>query len=128
MTEHWHSLSITTGIAADTITAEAVVPSESPWFRGHFPSDPLVPGIALIAMATAAIKQHEAKKGTLLRITSVKRVRFKKPVKPHDAISLSIQQEKKEQGRSYFFKISVRGEMACTGIVSAETLPPQLTS
>ena len=118
MTEHWHSLSIKTDTVANTILAEAVVPPESPWFMGHFPKDPILPGIALISMAVDTIKQHESKKRSNIRITGVRRVRFKKPVRPNDAISISIQQENKELGPSYSFKISVNGDMACTGIIS----------
>ena len=45
------------------IEALADVPADSPWFSGHFPGEPILPGIALVYMAEQAIVQDALKKG-----------------------------------------------------------------
>ena len=44
------------------IEALADVPADSPWFSGHFPGEPILPGIAIVYMAEQAIIQDALKK------------------------------------------------------------------
>jgi len=122
MSEKWHSISLKTENASNMMLVEALVPANSPWFLGHFPSEPILPGIALIAMAFDGIKLYEAEKGNKIKILGVKKIKFKKPVKPNEPISIIINQENKPDILSYLFKVLVKGEMACTGIISVELL------
>ena len=58
------------------------VPKGHACFQGHFHGNPIVPGAYLLALA-------EAKLGTIgLAITSVRRVKFLKPLKPGEAFSI----------------------------------------
>jgi len=123
MKEKWHSIAIKPNTVEKTIQVEAKIPPESPWFIGHFPNDPIVPGIALISLVVDAVKYYEEKRDNPIRISGVKRVRFKKALRPDDLLSITINQENKGQDLVYSFKVLLKEEIACTGIISAEQLP-----
>ena len=55
------------------LRAEIQVPPDSPWFSGHFPGEPILPGIAQLGMVFDAINQSSDQN---LKISSVSRVRF----------------------------------------------------
>jgi 3-hydroxymyristoyl/3-hydroxydecanoyl-(acyl carrier protein) dehydratase len=123
MKEKWHSIAIKPNTVEKTIQVEAKIPPESPWFIGHFPNDPIVPGIALISLVVDAVKYYEEKRDNPIRISGVKRVRFKKALRPDDLLSITINQENKGQNLVYSFKVLLKEEIACTGIISVEQLP-----
>ena len=58
----------------------------SPWFSGHFPDAPILPGIAILSMVTDAITHHESEKGKKIRIASIRGVRFRLPVRPDELL------------------------------------------
>lgn len=122
LTQPWLEVSASPGIESPARTAEAIARSGSPWFDGHFPGQPILPGIAMIAMAFDAVRAKEAREGNCIRLKSVKRVRFKKPVRPDEPFTLSLKREQKESGVSYNFTILLGGEVACTGILHVEPL------
>ena len=65
------------------------------FFEGHFPNQPIVPGVILIeAMAqTAGIvvsKKYENYKDKSVLFMSVSKAKFRKPVFPNEEISFSV--------------------------------------
>ena len=66
-----------------------VFPPEEPFFRGHFPGDPLVPGVILAeALAqTAGLAAGQA--GRAFRLSAIRGMKFLRPVRPNEAILLS---------------------------------------
>jgi 3-hydroxymyristoyl/3-hydroxydecanoyl-(acyl carrier protein) dehydratase len=122
LTQPWHEVSTKWGSDSSELNAAAVARYGSPWFDGHFPGQPILPGIAMIAMAFDAAREKEAREGNCLRLKAVKRVRFKKPVRPDEPFTLALKREQKESGISYNFTILLGGEAACTGILHVERL------
>ena len=51
----WHTLHLVSS-SSDEVVMEGEATPDSPWFSGHFPDDPILPGIAQIAMAFEAAK------------------------------------------------------------------------
>lgn len=123
MDETWHSISYKTDTSDDAALAEACAGSGSPWFSGHFPNEPILPGIAILSMVTDVIKHRESDKGRTIRIAALKRVRFRLPVRPDDMLTISAYLSPQRDDRSYHFKVTISGKTACTGIVAYE-LPP----
>jgi len=117
MDETWHSVSYN---QQDALSVEACTGAGSPWFSGHFPGDPILPGIAILSMVTDAMIHHESERGRKIRITGIRRVRFRQPVRPGEALTISLSLSHQEAGISYQFKVSVNEKTACTGIVAAE--------
>jgi 3-hydroxymyristoyl/3-hydroxydecanoyl-(acyl carrier protein) dehydratase len=105
-------------LSSNEITMEAEISPDSPWFSGHFPGEPILPGVAQLAMALDAIKKLDRKN---LRISSVKRVRFKQVIRPDDKLRIIVTPHKKD-ALSYLFRITVNGELASNGILMVEEL------
>jgi 3-hydroxyacyl-[acyl-carrier-protein] dehydratase len=122
MLPKWHTLECVPGDEPDSLAALATAPLDSPWFDGHFPGQPILPGIAMIAMAFDAAREKEACEGNSIRLQAVKRVRFKKPVRPDENFTVALKREQKESGISYNFTILLEGEAACTGILNIELI------
>ena len=100
--------------SSDEVVMEAEAAPDSPWFSGHFPDDPILPGIAQIAMAFEAVKHLS---GGDIKIREVKKVRFKQIIRPDDRVTISVSPGK---GHTYAFRILLKGELACNGILSVK--------
>jgi 3-hydroxyacyl-[acyl-carrier-protein] dehydratase len=112
-----------TGRGAESIVAAARFPGDSHWFSGHFPGNPVVPGVALIALVEEAVVERESGEGRSVAITGVRRVRFRLPVRPDDVVTLEAVPAPHPNGRSYTFTMRLAGETACSGILTAEVFP-----
>jgi 3-hydroxyacyl-[acyl-carrier-protein] dehydratase len=101
----------------NNIEALADVPADSPWFSGHFPGEPILPGIALIYMVEQAIIQDaSAKRGQVL-LHALKKVRFTRPVRPGETLSLNISGEEAEEEILFSFKVSNKENIVCSGAI-----------
>jgi 3-hydroxymyristoyl/3-hydroxydecanoyl-(acyl carrier protein) dehydratase len=104
------------------IEALADVPAASPWFSGHFPGEPILPGIALVYMVEQAIIQDALQKGEQVQLHALKRVRFTQPVRPEDALSVSITGEEKGEEVLFSFKVANKENIVCSGSINAKKI------
>ncbi len=100
------------------------VTMNEPFFMGHFPENPVMPGVLQIeAMAqTAGIIvlmsfPEEERGGNSVYFMTVDEVKFRKPILPGDVIEFSV---KKEQSVRNVFKF--RGEARVDGKVVSQAL------
>ena len=122
--EIWHSISCK-GSGAEpggTILAEAHIDAASLWFSGHFPDEPILPGIALLSIVSDVIRRYESDKGKRVMISGIRRVRFRLPVRPGTSLSISVFSP--DDNDAYTFKIAVNGETACTGMMDFKAIEP----
>nr|WP_257616518.1 MULTISPECIES: 3-hydroxyacyl-ACP dehydratase FabZ [Rodentibacter] len=90
-----------------------------PCFTGHFPGEPILPGVLILealaqAMGILAFKTHELKGGELFYFAGIDEARFKRPVLPGDQMELNVQVIKERRGITAFTGIAtVNGEIAC---------------
>ena len=98
------------------ISADIHVPPDSPWFDGHFPGEPILPGVAQIGMVFDAIRKARNRD---LKISSVRRVRFKRIIRPDDQLKI-IAAPLKENASAYSFRILVANETVCNGVMTVE--------
>lgn len=92
------------------ITASMTTAGNSPWFSGHFPNNPILPGIAQLKMVVDLIARQSEDN---LRITGLSRVKFRKIVKPGE--QLDIQVTCSDTENHYTFKITSGDEDVCSG-------------
>ena len=104
------------------IEALADVPVDSPWFSGHFPGEPILPGIALVYMAEQAIIQDALAKGEQVLLHTLKRVRFTQPVRPGDTLSINIAGEEKGEDILFSFKVANKKNIVCSGAIVAKKI------
>ena len=112
----WYLLKEISQSKDNEISADIRVPSDSPWFDGHFPGEPILPGVAQIGMVFDAIRKA---RNPDLKISSVRRVRFKRIIRPDDQLKIIAAPLKKEAG-SYSFRILIQDEVVCSGMMTVE--------
>lgn len=126
MAENWHSISYKKDAPTGEVWAEVCAEAGSPWFSGHFPAEPILPGIAILSMVTDVIRQYESEKGRRIRVSGIRRVRFRLPVSPDELLMISLSLPSQEGGLSYHFKCELNGKTVCTGTVTAEPVPDEI--
>ncbi|AAU37067.1 MULTISPECIES: 3-hydroxyacyl-ACP dehydratase FabZ [Basfia] len=90
-----------------------------PCFTGHFPGQPILPGVLILealaqSMGLLAFKTHEIKGGELFYFAGIDDARFKRPVLPGDRLELFVEVIKERRGITSFTGVaSVDGEVAC---------------
>lgn len=71
-----------------------------PYFAGHFPGNPIMPGVliveALAQTGAVAILSMEENKGKNVLFGGIDKLRFKKPVLPGDVLKLEVKIIKKK--------------------------------
>lgn len=101
------------------IRATASVPGDSAWFSGHFPGEPILPGIALLGLVVETIRAAEAAEGRGIAITGLRRVRFRQPVRPGERMEIRIGREPRRGGWGYPFSVTLAGELLGSGVFTA---------
>jgi 3-hydroxyacyl-[acyl-carrier-protein] dehydratase len=104
------------------IEALADVPADSPWFSGHFPGEPILPGIALVYIVKQVVIEEALKKGTKLQLHSLRRIRFTQPVRPGDTLSISINYEDTGEDILFSFKVIKRETVVSSGLITAKKI------
>jgi 3-hydroxyacyl-[acyl-carrier-protein] dehydratase len=107
-------------ITPNKIEALAYVPTDSSWFLGHFPNEPILPGIALIYMAQQAIIQDAAAKGEEITFEALKRVRFTQPVRPGESLKVNLNSEEAGEETLFTFKVAHGQNIVCSGQIVAK--------
>ena len=118
----WSLLKEIKAVNNNYIEALADVPADSPWFSGHFPGQPILPGIALVYMAEQAIIQDALAKGEQVQLHTLKRVRFTQPVRPGETLSLNIVSEEAGEDILFSFKVANKENIVCSGIIVAKKI------
>jgi 3-hydroxymyristoyl/3-hydroxydecanoyl-(acyl carrier protein) dehydratase len=119
MMEKWHRISREEDPSGSAVIIKASAASGSPWFSGHFPGEPILPGLAILAMVKEAILGEETARGREIRVEGVRRVRFRLTVKPDEMLTLSFSLSGQGGNLSYSFKVSLDEKPVCSGIVAA---------
>jgi len=110
------------------IVAIKNVTVNEPFFAGHFPGYPIMPGVLIVeamAQAGAALLFTEVKERNdkLLVFTGIERARFRRPVIPGDQLRIEVDvlafrgTAGRLQGKAY-----VDGKLACEAVVTCRLL------
>jgi 3-hydroxyacyl-[acyl-carrier-protein] dehydratase len=103
------------------ISAIKNVSVNEPFFQGHFPGHPVMPGVLMIealAQAAAVLTYVTMKtsypEGTLFLFAGIDGARFKRPVGPGDQLRLDVTMDRIKRGVGKFTcRALVDGELAC---------------
>ena len=77
------------------VVARRGVRADDPWFPGHFPARPVMPGVLIVeAMAqtgAVAVLVEEANRGKIAFFAGIDDCRFKRIVEPGDVLTLTCE-------------------------------------
>ena len=98
-----------------------------PFFQGHFPGLPVMPGVLMCeALAQAGglltlLSEPELAEGEkVFLFTGIDKVRFRRPVSPGDRLDLEVFDVRRRMNMIKMSgKATVGGELACSGLMSA---------
>ena len=108
-------------VADRSATGIKNVSINEPYFQGHFPRRPVMPGVLIIeAMAQTAgvlvaFTMGQAAAGKLVYFMSVDNARFRRPVVPGDVLIIGVTKDR-SRGQVWRF----RGEAKVNGTLMAE--------
>lgn len=103
----------------DKIIAEYTYKENEPFFKGHFPNNPIVPGVLLIeAMAQAGgcglYDLNILNPNDLFVLASIEKVKFRDIVKPLDTIRMEIENLRVSKlGIKQSGKVFVKDKLCC---------------
>jgi 3-hydroxyacyl-[acyl-carrier-protein] dehydratase len=108
--------------AGESLTGYKNVTYNEPFFQGHFPERPIMPGVLILeAMAQAtgllAFKtvEYGARRESLYFLVGMDKVRFKRPVEPGDQLIVRAQLLREKRGIWIFdCDAKVDGELAAS--------------
>ena len=100
------------------------VSANEPYFQGHFPGRPIMPGVLILeAMAQAAgvlvLSATGLKPGSVYYYVGIDKARFKKPVVPGDQLEIEVTLERALKGIG---KFSCEARVAGTVVAEAVIL------
>lgn len=109
-------------IGEDSIVGVKNVTANEPFFLGHFPDFPVMPGVLIIeAMAqvggTLVLKDLPDRKNKLVLFASIEEAKFRKPVLPGDTLRLELKTLKRKST-----VVKMQGVATVNGQVVAEAI------
>jgi 3-hydroxyacyl-[acyl-carrier-protein] dehydratase len=114
------------------IVAIKNVTINEPFFAGHFPNYPIMPGVLIVeAMAQAGgamlLTEVEDRSNKLIVFTGIEKARFRRPVVPGDQLRIEVVMLSWKESASRIAvrmegKAFVNGKLVCDGTVSAQLL------
>jgi len=97
------------------------------FFLGHFPDEPIMPGVLLIeAMAQTAaalvnLGRDQAGPGSVVYFMAIDNARFRRPVRPGDLLEIEVERQQTKLGIHWFKgRALVDGKLCADAVVSAK--------
>ena len=109
-------------VAENSLVALKNVTINEPFFVGHFPGKPIMPGVLIVeAMAQSSALYTintlgDAAKGKLVYFMSIDGAKFRKPVTPGDSLYIHVE---KLQSRGAVWKFKCEGKVGGTKVAEA---------
>jgi len=104
-----------------SIVAVKNVSSNEPYFQGHFPGNPVMPGVMIVeSLAQAAgilsflTQKRDSMHNLLYYFVGIDRARFKKLVIPGDQLKLNVTLLRQVRGIAKFSAVATVGEAVVT--------------
>ena len=97
----------------DGLVVSRAVRADAAWCAGHFPGDPILPGVLQIEAMAQAVVAWVGEAGRV-ELIGLDRVRFRRPVRPGDELVVQVVQAS-ERGPQRLFKGTARvdGQPSC---------------
>jgi 3-hydroxyacyl-[acyl-carrier-protein] dehydratase len=100
-----------------------------PFFQGHFPGHPIMPGVLIVeamaqtAAALVAASVGAAAQGKLVYFMTIDQARFRRPVVPGDQLRIKVVRQQRKLGVWKFLgHATVDGRTAAEAVISAKIM------
>ena len=114
-------------VPGESVTALKNVSVNEPYFMGHFPDAPIMPGVLVIESAaqacSLAIEADGTDESTIYVLLKVKDFKFVKPIIPGDTMIINCKKTMGSAGLYSFAvtisvndKVRAKGELMCTAV------------
>lgn len=115
-------------VAGESARGTKTFAPDEPFFRGHFPGNPIVPGVLLTEALAQLAGIAASRPGCGLRLAAVKTMKFPRPVRPSQQVELTAKRLGEAGGLFQFAVVAtVDGMPAAEGsVVLAEERNPPL--
>lgn len=100
----------------DRLDLALLVPADSPWFEGHFPGHPILPGVVQIGWAAEFAARWT---GSDTPPTLLERIKFKRPVRPGAGLVLRLHAKAGKLSFEYLLRLPEATVVASSGTFSA---------
>ncbi len=97
---------------------------ESGWFSGHFEEFALLPGVALLALASETLTRQAVENGRFLDILGFSRVRFKHLVLPGEELIISVAAMPSGPEAKLDFQITCQSKLVAHGFLKVREEGP----
>lgn len=102
----------------ESAKAQKMFPAEEPFFAGHFPGDPLVPGVILAEALAQTAGLAAGQPGRGFRLTAIKGMKFPGAACPGEVIDLEVKKIGGMGGLWQFEAVArVAGRTVAEGVV-----------
>lgn len=105
------------------IEANVKFEADQPWFSGHFPSRPILPGIALLSVVLELLAGWGKQTGQRLTLIELKRIRFRRVVGPGEELLVTVRVRPSAGPGQFGFAVEAGGEKVCDGFLKADVTP-----
>lgn len=95
----------------ESIIALKNVTANESYFRGHFPGNPVMPGVLIIESMIQAVNVLTRKQKRALILQKIKRTRFRQMIRPGDQLLIKVQQKNETFFRAQAF---LEDKLACS--------------
>ena len=108
-----------------SLTALKNVTINEPFFQGHFPGQPIMPGVLSLEVLCQAgsflmLNQVDDPLGKNMFFTTVEKAKFKKPITPGDQLQIEVELVKRKLNLCKFHgKCKINGELAVDALFTA---------
>jgi 3-hydroxyacyl-[acyl-carrier-protein] dehydratase len=108
-----------------SIKAIKLVSSVDPYLQGHFPGNPIMPGVLIIeALAQAAgilARLSFPERNSSCLLTEIENARFRRQVTPGDCLELTVKAQKTRKDFFWFEAFAtVNGDLAASAHITAK--------
>lgn len=116
-------------VRMERIVAIKNVTINEPFFQGHFPTYPIMPGVLMVeAMAQAGgallLTEVPDREDKLMVFTGIDQARFPAPVIPGDQVRIEVQVLKRSRrGATMQGKAQVDGKLVCEAVIKCLVVP-----
>jgi len=122
MTESWLPIPRIRAVADGGVEADLAIPLDSPWFVGHFPGRPILPGVTWLAAIADLVRRDGVQAGRPVEVVGFRNVRFKRQVEGAARALLVVAPVDAGKPGELKFEVRLAGETICHGLIAVR--PP----